>query len=92
MVADFNTTVFDVVFPADEAPSRLVNSIAVPVGIVDDELNERTEQTFVITTSVIEAVSPDLINNTARNLSIGRILDNDSKDSGEWGLYLYLSL
>ena len=79
MDADFNTTIFNVVFPADELTNR-VPGINVPIGIVDDDINERFEQNFLITTAVIEAVNPQLINNTGRDISIGRILDDDRKE------------
>ena len=80
--ADFSTTIFNVVFPADELTNR-VPSINIPVGIVDDDINERNEQFFLISTAVIEAINPQLINNTGRNISIGRILDDDRKEINE---------
>lgn len=75
--ADFNTSAISVEFPADER--GLINDVRLSFPIVDDAIKEHSEQTFVISTTVSEAINFDLVNNTGRNVSIMRILDDDSE-------------
>ncbi len=78
--ADFNTTSFEVEFKADEGTDDIIPSIDVRVGIVDDNINERFEQLFLIPMEVASAINPETIDTTERNVTIGIIGDND----GEW--------
>ncbi len=75
--ADFNTSAISVVFPADEG--GLINDVRLSFPIVDDAIKEHSEQMFVISTTVSEAINFDLVNNTGRNVSTMRILDDDSE-------------
>ena len=67
-------------FPADEGSGTVINSIdTIRVAVVDDDINERFEQLFLIKVEVVEAINPSTIDNTERNTSIGIIVDNDRK-------------
>ncbi len=77
--ADFDTTSFQVVFPADAAPLAVRPSINVEIPIFDDDINERFEQLFLITSEVVDAVNPSTIDNFERNVTIGIIVDNDGR-------------
>ena len=77
--ADFNTTSFNVIFPADEGSAIVINSIdSIRVAVEDDDINERFEQLFLIVVEVVEALNPSAVDNT-RNTTIGIIVDNDRK-------------
>ena len=76
--ADFNTTSFQVVFPADENRDP-ISSIPVELNIIDDEINERFQQVFLIGAEVLSAVNPSTIDNTERNVTMGIVLDDDGK-------------
>ena len=77
--ADFNTTCFNVTFPADEGSGTVTNSIdSIRVAVVDDDINERFEQIFLIKVEVVEAKNPSTIDIT-RDTTIGIIVDNDRK-------------
>ncbi len=76
---DFNTTSFQVVFPADAVPLPVRPSINVEIPIFDDDINERFEQLFLITSEVVDAVNPSTIDNLERNVTIGIIVDNDGR-------------
>ncbi len=77
--ADFNTTSFQVVFPADPVPLPVRPSINVEIPIFDDDINERFEQLFLITSEVVDAVNPSTIDNFEGNVTIGIIVDNDGR-------------
>ena len=67
-------------FPADEGSAIVINSIdTIRVAVVDDDINERFEQGFLIVVEVVEALNPSTIDNTERNTTIGFIVDNDRK-------------
>ena len=72
---DFNTTSFNVDFPADERSFV----IDVPISVMDDNINENEEQLFVVLMEVAYATNFLLLDNTNRNLSLCRIVDNDGK-------------
>ena len=62
-------------FPADDN----INSIDIRVGIVDDNINERFEQLFLIVVKVVDAINPCTVDNMGLNTTIGIIGDNDRK-------------
>ena len=77
--ADFNNTCFNITFPADERSGTVINSIdSVRFAVVDDDINERFEQLFLIVVEVVKALNPSTIDIT-RNTTIGIIVDNDRK-------------
>ena len=75
--ADFNTTVFEVVFPADEGLNAATEVDAF-ISVVDDTIDEIEEQVFVVLLEVVNATNPRLLD-LDRNLSVCRIIDNDRK-------------
>ncbi len=75
--ADFNTTVFEVVFPADEGLNAATEVDAF-ISVVDDTIDEIEEQVFVVLLEVVNATNPRLLD-IDRNLSVCRIIDNDRK-------------
>ena len=76
--ADFNSSSFNVVFPADEGLNTVADVDAF-ISIVDDEINENMEQIFGALLEVLSAVNIELLNLTERNLAVCRIFDNDRK-------------
>jgi hypothetical protein len=78
---DFNTTAFDVVYPADEgiAPVKMVPAF---IDVTDDDVNEAREQTFIVFLEIVDAVNPERITITRTN-STCVIVDNDS-EYGSW--------
>ena len=75
---DFDTTIFEVVFPADENQVALTDIDAF-IPIVDDLIDEDYEQLFVVYIEVVSAVDLAKVENTERNISTCRIIDNDRK-------------
>ena len=66
-------------FPADKGSGTIINSIdRIRVAVVDDDINERFEQLFLIVVEVVEAINPSEIDIT-RDTTIGIIVDNDRK-------------
>lgn len=56
------------------------------IPVVDDDINEATEQFFVVHMEVLEAPNPEQITGDQQDVSICTILDNDSKND----ILLYL--
>jgi hypothetical protein len=75
---DFNATVFNVMYPADENVPRMPAFI----NITDDDVNEAREQTFIVFLEVVDAVNLARITITRTN-STCVIVDNDS-EYGSW--------
>ena len=73
---DFDSTAFDVTFPADEVMN--IADLLTTIPIVDDEIDEALEQVFIIVLEVLRAVNANLITIT-RSTSFGRIIDNDGE-------------
>ena len=84
---DFNNASFNVDFPADEG----IFVIDVPISVVDDYINENKEQLFVVLMEVVYATNFLLLDNTHRNLSLCRIVDNDGKYVSYLDLYFSTS-
>ena len=74
---DFNNTVITVVFEPDEDVADNVQSVPIP--IVDDLINEATEQVFIARLNLVDSLIPNLIDLTDRNATLCRIRDNDGK-------------
>ena len=71
---DFDNTTLFVTFPNDDT----VFSRELIVPIVDDDIDEAEEQVFIIFLEVINATNLNRVN-VYRNISIGRIIDDESK-------------
>ena len=68
---------FTVVFPADrDSP---VTDIDAFIPVVDDEINERDSQLFLVFIEVINATNFTLLENKDQNISLCHILDDDCK-------------
>ena len=78
-LADFNSTVIRIMFAPDEDEVENVNVAAAPIAIVDDLINEATEQVFVVMLQLISSANPGSIDLTVRQVSLCRILDDDGK-------------
>ena len=77
-VADFDSAPVIITFLPDEDSSGVVD-IPSPVVIVDDVINEATEQVFVVQLELISSVNPHSVDLTLRSASLCRIIDNDGK-------------
>ena len=66
-----------IIFAPDE--DRDVNDVAAPIAIVNDLINEATEQVFVVQLQLISSVNPGSVDLTTRQASLCRIIDDDSK-------------
>jgi hypothetical protein len=78
---DFNATVFNVTYPADEGVN-VVPRIPASIDVTDDDVNEAREQTFIVFLEIVDAANLDLITITRTN-STCVIVDNDS-EYGSW--------
>ena len=59
-------------FPVNE------NSLDLSIHIIDDDINEASEQTFIILLEAINATNLDSVNiKDSRKTAIGRIRDDD---------------
>lgn len=74
---DFNNTIITITFEPDEGAA--INEIETPIIIVDDVINEATEQVFVVQLHLINSESPEKAILTERPASLCRIVDNDRK-------------
>ena len=66
-----------ITFEPDE--NRDVNDVATPISIVDDLIDEATEQVFVVQLQLNSSVNPGSIDLTTRQTCLCRIIDDDSK-------------
>ena len=74
---DFNNTVIRITFNPDEDVN--VNDVNVPIIIVNDSINEATEQVFISQLQLISSVNPSSVDLTTRLATLCRIIDDDSK-------------
>ena len=75
---DFNTTILNITFGADENAPVSISDISVLIPIVDDDKDEADIQFFIAFLEVVDAVNMDLID-IGRTFSRGIIVDNDGK-------------
>ena len=87
---DFDTTTFEVEFPADENQVALTDIDAF-IPIVDDLIDEDIWQLFVVYIEVVSAVDLAQVENTERNISTCRIIDNDCKYI-MYTVYMYICI
>ena len=74
---DFNSSPISVVFEADEG-EQVTYTKTVSLSITDDDINEATEQYFVVTMDIARAENRSAIT-TTRESSLCVIVDNDRK-------------
>ena len=75
---DFDNTVLQFTFRADENEPASTNEIEVLVPIADDAINEASEQIFVVILNLTDSVNPCGVL-ISRVSSLCRIIDNDRK-------------
>ena len=75
---DFNNTIFNITFAADENAAVAISDISALIPIVDDDKDEADIQFFIAFLEVVDAVNMDLID-IGRTFSRGIIVDNDGK-------------
>ena len=78
-MSDFNHTNITVVFEPDEDHSVAVSERSVPILIVGDDINEATEQVFVVDLILISTLDAATVDLTTRPSALCRIIDNDRK-------------
>ena len=71
---DFNNTNITLVFEPDE--ESVVNEKSAPVLVIDDDINEATEQVFIVELRLVSSVDPTRVDFTTRPSSLCRIIDN----------------
>ena len=77
-MSDFDPTPVTISFPPDEGSLGVVD-ISTPIGIVDDAINEATEQLFIVQLQVVSSVSPSSVILSRLQVSLCKIVDNDRK-------------
>ena len=81
--ADFDGTVLEIVFPADEGLPSPIFNVRADIPVINDDIDEAHEQQFIAFLEVINATNPStssVSNNfSPRNISICRINDDDCK-------------
>ena len=74
---DFNKTNITIIFEPDEdAP---VTQKSAPILVVNDAINEATEQVFVVELILISSLNAATVDLTIRPSSLCRIIDDDRK-------------
>ena len=86
---DFNNSVITVRFDADELSSTPQTTRRVPIPIIDDAIDENSEEIFIINLKVSDSITPGGIRVTRRT-SVGRIVDNDGEFIISMGLLLLM--
>lgn len=74
---DFDATIIRVTFLPDE--SSATNEHVARIPLVDDDINEATEQVFVVKLYLRTSLNPSKISVTKRPVSLCRIIDDDGK-------------
>ena len=76
---DFNNTNITLIFEPDENAVVLVSEMSVPIPIVDDAINEATEQVFIVELRLVSSINPATVDLSKRPSSLCGIIDNDRK-------------
>ena len=75
---DFDNSTITITFDPDEDEAD--HDLSAPVPIVDDHINEATEQVFVVQLRLISSMNTSSVNViTTRQTSLCRIIDDDCK-------------
>ena len=75
---DFNNISVTLIFEPDENGTPM-NERNAPIPIVDDAINEATEQVFIVELLLISSLDPATVDLNTRPSSLCRIIDNDRK-------------
>ena len=77
-MSDFNNASVTLIFEPDEDGTPM-NEKGAPIPIVDDAINEATEQMFVVELRLVSSLDPATVGLDTRPSSLCRIIDNDRK-------------
>ena len=75
---DFNNANITLIFEPDEDGTSM-NERDAPIPIVDDAINEATEQVFIVEFRLVSSLDRLKVNLSTRPSSLCRIIDNDRK-------------
>ena len=75
-LSDFDSTPVTLTIPPDEETLGVVD-FPVTIGIINDAINEVTEQVFVVQLQLISSVSQSSVDLAIRPSSLCSIIDND---------------
>ena len=75
---DFNNTNITLIFEPDEDGTPM-NERSAPIPIVDDAINEATEQVFIVELQLVSSINSATVDLPTRPSSLCRIIDNDRK-------------
>ena len=75
---DFNNASVTLIFEPDEDGTPM-NEMGAPIPIVDDAINEATEQVFVVELRLVSSLDPATVDLSIRPSSLCKIIDNDRK-------------
>ena len=70
---DFNNTNITIVFEPDEDAG--IYELSAPIFVTDDDINEATEQVFVVELRLISSVNSATVDLTTRPSSLCKIID-----------------
>ena len=79
---DFNNSVHEMVFPADERDPLPTLIMRADIPIVNDDIDEADEQQFIVFLEIINATDLSRVDNSLRNITICKIIDDDCKSLG----------
>ena len=74
---DFDNMNITLIFEPDE--DALVSERSAPIPIVDDTVNEATEQVFIVELRLVSSINPLAVDLSKRPSSLCGIIDNDRK-------------
>ena len=74
--ADFDGTVLEIIFPADENLSEPIIELPANIPIINDEIDEANVQQFVVFLQAFSALAPSRVK-IDQNTSICNIIDDD---------------
>ena len=75
---DFNNASVTLIFEPDEDGTPM-NERGAPIPIVDDAINEATEQVFIVELRLVSSLDPATVGLSRRPSSLCGITDNDRK-------------
>ena len=76
--ADFDGTVINITYPADEGLSSPIPNVRASIPVVNDTIDEAEQQQFIAYLEITNAINPGGVG-TGRNVIICRIDDDDGK-------------
>ena len=77
--ADFDGTVIEITYPADEGLAQPITNVRASIPVVDDTVDEAEVQQFIAYLEIANATNLGGVDNSVRNTTICRIEDDDCK-------------